>query len=303
MKSLVLRYKAVPIIAAWMVTLSIVVLSQTAYASDVRTNASHKLHFSNVQLKTGIRLHYAEQGDRSGPVIVMLHGFTDSWFSYSRVLPFIDPKYHVYVLDQRGHGNSDRPRRGYTPRHFAGDVLAFMESKGLKDVTIVGHSMGSFVAQYVAALAPERVNNLVLIGSASSVRSNAVKALQQEINALGDRVSEKFIRDFQNGTLAQPVPEEFMNTVVKESQKLPARVWKAVINDLLADAGAELNNIKSPTLIIWGDRETIFLRAEQDSLLSAISNARLHVYEGTGHSPTWEQPERLARDLQEFISR
>ena len=280
-----------------------VVLSQTVYASDLRSNESSKLRFSNVQLKTGIRLHYAEQGDRSGQVIVMLHGFTDSWFSYSRVLPFIDPKYHVYVLDQRGHGNSDRPRQGYTPRHFAEDVLAFMESKGLKEVTVVGHSMGSFVAQYVAALAPERVNNLILIGSASSARNSAVKELQQAINSLSDRVSEKFIRDFQSGTLAQPVPEEFMNSVVKESQKLPARVWKAVINDLLADAGAELNNIKSPTLIIWGDKETIFLRAEQDALLSAISSARLRVYEGAGHSPTWEQPERFARDLQDFISR
>ena len=279
----------------------VIVFSEPVYAREV--SESSKLRFSNVQLKTGIRLHYAEQGDRSGPVIVMLHGFTDSWFSYSRVLPLIDPKYHVYVLDQRGHGNSDRPKRGYTPRNFAEDVLAFMESKGLKDVTIVGHSMGSFVAQYVAALAPERVNSLVLIGSAASARNSAVKELQQAVNSLSGRVSEKFIRDFQTGTVAQPLPEEFMNGVVKESQKLPVRVWKAVINNLLADAGAELSNIKSPTLIIWGDRETVFLRAEQDALLSAISNARLRVYEGTGHSPTWEQPERLARDLQDFISR
>ena len=302
MSSLALRYKRRPIIAACVVALFIGVLSQTAYAFDVRTNGRHTLHFSNVQLKTGIRLHYAEQGDRSGQVIVMLHGFTDSWFSYSRVLPLIDPKYHVYVLDQRGDGNSDRPRDGYTPRHFAVDVLAFMESKGLKDVTIVGHSMGSFVAQYVASLAPERVNNLVLIGSASSLRNNAVKELQRAINSLSDSVSEKFVRDFQTGILARPVPEEFINGVVKESQKLPARVWKAVINDLLADAGAELNKIESPTLIIWGDRETIFLRAEQDALLSAIANARLRVYEGTGHSPTWELPERVAKDIQEFIS-
>jgi non-heme chloroperoxidase len=278
-----------------------VVFAEPVYAREV--NESSKLRFSEIQLKTGIRMHYAEQGDRSGPVIVMLHGFTDSWFSYSRVLPLIDPKYHVYVLDQRGHGNSDRPQEGYTPRNFAEDVLAFMESKELKKVTVVGHSMGSFVAQYVAALAPKRVNNLVLIGSAASARNSAVKELQQAINSLSDRVSEEFIRDFQTGTVAQPVPEEFMNSVVKESQKLPVHVWKAVINDLVADAGAELNNIESPTLIIWGDRETVFLRAEQDALLSGIPNARLRVYEGTGHSPTWEQPERLARDLQDFITR
>lgn len=213
-----MRYKVRPIIAAGVVALFIGVLSQTGYGSNVRVSGNRALHFSNVQLKTGIRLHYAEQGDRSGQVIVMLHGFTDSWFSYSRVMPLIDPKYHVYVVDQRGHGNSDRPRDGYTPRHFADDVLAFMELKGLKDVTIVGHSMGSFVAQYVAALAPERVSNLVLIGSARSVRNNAVKELQQAINSLSDSVSEEFVRDFQNSMLARPVPEEFMNGVVKEAR-------------------------------------------------------------------------------------
>jgi len=286
------------------VSLFVVVMFQTTIiqGSSKVTAETTRLRFSSVQLKTGVRLHYAERGELSGPVVLMLHGFTDSWFSYSRVLPLLDRKYHVYVLDQRGHGNSDRPQSGYTPRHFAADALAFMDEKDIKVATVVGHSMGSFVAQHVAAMAPDRVNKLVLVGSAASLRNSAVLGLQQDINSLQDSVPEKFIRDFQTGTLVKPVPAEFFQGVIRESSKLPARVWKAVINDLIAGSNADFHKIKSPTLIVWGDRETVFLRPEQDALLSAIPNSRLVVYEDTGHSPNWEMPERFVRNLEEFIS-
>jgi pimeloyl-ACP methyl ester carboxylesterase len=276
---------------------------QTSYAATTSSTDASKIRFSNIQLRTGVRLHYAEQGDRTGPVVLMLHGFTDSWFSYSRVLNSMDPKYHVYVLDQRGHGNSDQPHKGYTPRELAGDVIAFINAMGIKDVTVVGHSMGSFVAQHVAALEPKRVKKLVLIGSAPSVKNAAVQSLKSDINALSNTVPEKFVRDFQVGLLVQPVPDDFMNTIIAESRRLPARLWKEVIKDLLTGADAELAKIKSPTLIVWGDGETVFLRKEQEALLSGISNSELRVYEKTGHSPTWEFPERVARDLQQFVDR
>ena len=60
-------------------------------------------------ISTGPRLHYAERVDRSGEAVIFLDGYTDSWFSFSQVLPLLDDKYRVYILDQRGHGDSDRP--------------------------------------------------------------------------------------------------------------------------------------------------------------------------------------------------
>jgi len=110
----------------------------------------------------------------------MLHGFTDSWFSFSRVLPLLDNKYRVYILDQRGHGDSDRPVGGYALPQFAGDVLAFMDEMKIKQATIVGHCMGSFVSQHVVSEAPDRVSKLVLIASATSFRNNTVLELQRE---------------------------------------------------------------------------------------------------------------------------
>jgi pimeloyl-ACP methyl ester carboxylesterase len=69
--------------------------------------------FADVQLATGVRLRYAELGDPGVPPMILLHGYTDSWFSYSRVLPTLAARHHVFALDQRGHGDSDRPAHGY----------------------------------------------------------------------------------------------------------------------------------------------------------------------------------------------
>lgn len=261
------------------------------------------LRYADVRLKTGVRLRYLEQGSPLGPPIILLHGYTDSSFSYSRVLPSLDAKYHVYALDLRGHGDSERPASGYGLSDFAADVLAFMDEKGIRRATLVGHSMGSFVAQQLAIRAPERIERLVLIGSATTLRNDAVLELRRSVSALEDSVTAKFAREFQAGTVHQPLPEEFMDRVVKESLKVPARVWRATVEGFFTgDYELRPGQIKAPTLILWGDRETIFPRSEQDSLVKMLARADLKVYPETGHAPHWERPERFVKDLQDFIA-
>lgn len=248
-------------------------------------------------------MHYAYKGNPSGTPVIMLHGYTDSWFSFSTVLPLLNNKYRVYILDQRGHGDSDRPTGGYAMQQFAADVIAFMDAMNIKQATIVGHSMGSFVAQHVAALAPERVNKLVLEGSATTIRNNTVLELQREIGTLSDQVPEKFVREFQLSTVYQPLSQEFLQSIMKQSMKIPANVWREVMAEMVAPyADVELKKIKTPTLIVWGDKETIFPRSEQDSLVSALKNSKLRVYADTGHAPHWERPEWFVKDLQDFIN-
>ncbi|HEX8844323.1 MAG TPA: alpha/beta fold hydrolase [Pyrinomonadaceae bacterium] len=269
------------------------------------TGGRRPTRFADVRLKTGVRLRYAEQGAAGAPALILLHGYTDSSFSFSRVMPALGAKYHVYALDLRGHGDSERPAGGYAITDFAADVVAFMDAKGLRRATVVGHSMGSFVAQQVAADAPERVERLVLIGSAATLRNDVVRELRRSVDALGDgSVPEKFVRDFQTSTVHRPPPTEFMDRVVAESRKVPARVWQATAAGFLADDPADrLGRIKAPTLIIWGDRETIFPRSEQNTLVRELSNAVLKVYEETGHSPHWERPDEVVKDLYDFLTR
>jgi pimeloyl-ACP methyl ester carboxylesterase len=191
-------------------------------------SVEESIQFATTPLETGLRLHYAEQGDLTGEAIIFLHGYSDSWFSFSRVLPLLSPEYHAFALTQRGHGDSDKPQCCYTPEDFAADVDAFMEVVGIEEATLVGASTEALFAQRVALSYPPRVSRLILVGAQTPANeaNEVVLGLQEEVRALEDPVPPEFVRAFQEGTIHQPVPQEFLDTVVSESLKLPARVWR-----------------------------------------------------------------------------
>src|SRR3712207_6153315 len=189
-------------------------------------NQPNDVQFSTTPLlSTGVRLHYAERGDQGGEAIIFLHGYTDSWYSFSRVLPLLSPSYHAFALTQRGHGDSDKPECCYAPEDFAADVDAFMEEVGIEKATLVAASTGALFAQRAALSYPRRVGRLILIG-AQTPPNEDVTGLLEEMRALEDPVPAEFVRGFQESTIHQPVPQEFLDTVVSESLKLPARVWR-----------------------------------------------------------------------------
>jgi pimeloyl-ACP methyl ester carboxylesterase len=258
---------------------------------------------SKVKLKTGITMSYVESGPADGPALILVHGFSDSSFSYSRVLPLIDKRFRIFAIDQRGHGDSDRPNDGYTMKDFAADVIAFMDAKGIQKATIVGHSMGSFVTMQTALDAPNRIERIVLIGTASNANNAAVKGLLDEVNKLQDPVPAEFAREFQVSTSSPDLPKEFIDGVVGESLKLPAYVWKKALSGVVArDYRSELNKIAVPVTIFWGEKETVFLRDEQEVLSRGLPNSTLVIYRNSGHSPHWEEPAKFASDLNKVLS-
>jgi pimeloyl-ACP methyl ester carboxylesterase len=260
----------------------------------------------HVEIPNGIRLPYVEQGDPSGVPMVLLHGFTDSWHSFERVLPHLPQTIHAFALTQRGHGDADRPATGYRTRDFAADIAAFVNALDLGPAVVVGHSMGSTNAFRFAIDYPELTRGLVLVGAFASYRGNrvAMEFWESAVSRLADPIDSSFVREFQESTLAQPVPPAFLDTIVQESLKVPARVWRAAFEGFLEDDFAgELNRIKAPTLILWGDRDGLCSRGDQDALLGSINGSQLVVYEGAGHGPHWEEPERFAADLVAFSKR
>jgi non-heme chloroperoxidase len=260
--------------------------------------------FATMPLATGVRLHYAEGGEPGGEAIVFLHGYTDSWFSFSRILPLLPDGYHVYALDQRGHGDSERPASGYTIDDLAADAVAFLDALGIERAVLVGHSMGSMVARRVAQCHPERVARLVLVGPILLAVNEAIQGLAAVVNTLTDPVPHEFVREFQAGTAHVPLPEPFLDRVVAESLKLPAHVWKGALDgQMTANDLGQLARIAAPTLILWGERDALFPRADQEHMAAAIPDARLVIYAETGHSLHWERPEQFAADLEAFIRR
>jgi pimeloyl-ACP methyl ester carboxylesterase len=212
--------------------------------------------------------------------------------------------FHVFAIDQRGHGDSDRPASGYTMADLSDDAVAFMDAMGITRATVVGHSMGSFVAQRVAITAPERVSRLVLVGSATTAINDVVRALQAEVGKLPEVMPPEFVREFQTSMISAPAPQSFMDGVISETHKVPTRVMRGALDGLLASGdSARLGSIRAPTLVIWGDRDAVFGRDEQLELYRSIGGAELQSYPGIGHSPHWEAPDRFVNDLLGFIQR
>lgn len=256
-------------------------------------------------LPNHVRLPYVEQGDASGVPLVFLHGFADSWRSFERVLPHLPRFIHAFAPTQRGHGDASRPPQGYAVRDFAQDLASFMDVLGLEGAVLVGHSMGSAVAQRFAIDHPDRILGLVLIGASATTRGTpeARSYWDAKLATLTDPVDRGFVRQALEETVVQPVPPAFLDALLNESVKIPAFVWRAAIEARWRseDHPEELRRITAPTLICWGDRDLRYSRADQDALVEAISDSRLLVYPGAGHALHWEEPERFASDVAAFI--
>ena len=260
------------------------------------------MQFNNIRLSTGLRIHYAEQGDPRGESVVFLHGWPDSWFSFSRVLPLLPEHYRVLAIDQRGFGDSDHPESGYAIPELAADAIAFLDALAIDRATLIGHSFGSVVARCAAIAQPDRISRLALIGTGFPSSNPVMRELQASLVDLPDPIPVEFAREFQASTAYRPLPPAFFDRLIMESLKIPPRLWPLMIDRLSEyDDEDRLRRIKARTLLVWGDRDALFSRAEQDRFVAALPGARLKIYKETGHCPNWEDPERLAADLTEFL--
>lgn len=245
----------------------------------------------------GLLIDAVEHGPHAGDAIVFLHGYTDSRRAFAPMLTSMPSSFRRVVFSHRGHGDSDKPMSGYRVGDLADDLATVLDGLEIPRAVLVGHSMGSLIATRYALARPERVAGLALIGGFATLRDNmAVEPFWRETIAdLADPVDPAMVRAFQESTLARPVPASFLDLVVTESLKLPARVWTQTLHGLLdEDFSHSLARIDAPTLLIWGDQDATSDRAEQRRLQAFMPGAELVSIAGGGHAPHWEEPERIA---------
>lgn len=254
-----------------------------------------------VSLPERLRLQYAERGEAAAPLFLFLHGLSDSWYSFSRLLPCLPDSVRAVALTQRGHGDSDKPEGGYAMDDLAADAVALLDQLHVHQAIVVGHSMGSFVARRIAERHPARVRHLVLIGTGPAARNAATDSLWSDVERLADPVDRTFIRSFQMSTINRPVPQEFIDRVIAESGKLPARVWKAALQGMRSYVPAA-TPITVPTLVLGGVLDAVFSRNEQEAMSRMIPGAVVTLSDGVGHTPQWEEPEVVAAHLMRLLA-
>ena len=265
---------------------------------DIRTEEN------TFELASGMRLQYAAKGTPSPAAVVFVHGWPDSWRSFEPVLEAFTPDRYGVSVSLRGFGGSDAPAFGFTPSDFASDVVELIEGLDIESAVLVGHSMGSVVSQRVALDRPDLVAGLVLVGGFCHVEPEVGDVVWSIVAELTDPLDDAFVREFQASTLAAPVAPEFFEQIISESLRAPARVWRDAFDAVRAvDHRAALPMITAPTLLLWGTHDALIPRSTQEALMTGLPEATLTVYDGGGHSPNWEQPHRVASDLESFLDR
>jgi pimeloyl-ACP methyl ester carboxylesterase len=244
-----------------------------------------------VTLAPGLTLSYADQGDPSGPAVLMLPGPTDSWRSYQPVLDLLPHDVHAIAVSQRGHGESGKPETGYRVENFAADVVPLLDALSIERAVLAGHSGSCLVARRVALDHPDRVAGLLLEASPTTLRDDAqlLRFVESVVSELDDPISPDFARSFVVNTSSQNVAPDLVDLLVEE-----------ILAVLAYDDQTELPLIESATLLVWGDADAMVSRAMQDHLVGSIPDADILVYPGVGHTPRWDNPVRFSNDLMTF---
>jgi pimeloyl-ACP methyl ester carboxylesterase len=268
-----------------------------------------------VDLPGGFHVHYQEEGHASLPLLVLLHGFGDSYTTWDGWVHELGGQFRIIRLDFPGHGltraPSDYVLRGDNLAEF---VDAFAAKLDLPQFTVAGNSMGGVVAWQLALRHPERISALVLLGAGGFPNEKSAAALPLALRMFQFRLGRMLLRTIDD----RPLIDEALKADVYD---------KSVITPALVDRWAELQrapghreilmsldpatlNSASPaimqylqasTLVINGESDVVVTPSSARKLAAAIPGAKLIIYPHVGHLPQIEIPQRSATDVAAFL--
>ena len=265
----------------------------------------------------GHRVSYRTAG--SGPVLLLLHGIANSSETWERVAQALSARFTLIAPDLLGHGESATPRGDYSLGAHASGVRDVLTALGHERVTVIGHSLGGGIAMQFAYQFPERCERLVLVSSGGLgrevhlvLRAAALPGADWVLPLLTSRrlldVGRRVGGLLQRTRLAPDGDLKVLASGFASLDSAGARqaflhTVRAVIepggqrvsaNDRLALAGL------LPTLVVWGECDTIIPLKHGEAAHAAMPGSRLEVFPGAGHMPHDDDPDRFAKLLIEF---
>jgi pimeloyl-ACP methyl ester carboxylesterase len=163
----------------------------------------------------GVKIHYVSLGQTQNPLMVLIHGFPDFWYSWRAQMPALAKRFHVVAIDQRGYNLSGQPEgvANYKVEELVGDVVSVVNHFGNGKAVIVGHDWGGLVAWTFAMIQPERIDRLIVLNlphPRGIIRELATNAKQQR--------NSQYARDFQKPDAAKQVSFQFLTGWVKDPE-------------------------------------------------------------------------------------
>jgi pimeloyl-ACP methyl ester carboxylesterase len=245
----------------------------------------------------GIPTHLFEAGSPSAPPLLYLHGTSlgNLWLDYHRALA---QHFHLFAPDTPGFGLTERPDWMRDMSDYILYLRDLMDALGLEKPSLVGHSLGGWMAVEVAVWFPERVGKLVL-SNAAGIRVKGCPIA----NLFAMNPQEVLAACFDDLTAAIPlipsqVTLDFILTVYRERTTLASLAWNPHFDPKLE---RRLERVACPTLIIWGENDRLIPAAYGEAFRQHIQGSRLVKLQGTGHMPMFEQPEAWSKQITDFL--
>lgn len=267
-----------------------------------------------VILPSGARVHYRSQGSRSGPALVLLHGSNASLHTWEPWVREIGDAFRMVSVDMPGHGlTGPVPGDDYSQEAMAKFVAEFTTAIGVERFAIAGNSMGGGVAARFALMYPERLTHLILVdagGMPTKTERNMgmgfMLARMPVVQNIMLYVTPRFV--FENSLKTAifddaQVTHEMVDLYWKLNRREGNRAASLKRFQTPFDTYVQENaaKIAVPTLIIWGNEDTLTPRDMGEAFNAAIKGSKLIVYNNVGHVPMEEAPEPSARAVREFL--
>ncbi|MDQ1731340.1 MAG: hypothetical protein QOK10_1499 [Pseudonocardiales bacterium] len=267
----------------------------------------------------GHELWYLDSGQ--GPAVLFIHGLLGSNRSWSSLIDSLNTDHRMIAPDLFGHGASAKPRGDYSLGAQAGTLRDLLNLLGIDRVTLVGHSLGGGIAMEFCYLFPERVAQLVLVSSGGLGRS--VSPLLRAATLPGAEwvlplIASSWVRGRAEaaGRVLARLGLRAGSDVVEAWQGFTSlgdaesrRAFLATTRSVIDPGGQTVSAhdhlpmaIEIPTLIVWGTQDPIIPAWHAVTAQQAIAGSRVELFEGAGHFPHLEEPERFAGLLGDFIA-
>lgn len=261
----------------------------------------------------GLRFHYLDWGTKGKPPFVCLHGGAQTAHSWDDFAPVVRGDYHVYALDQRGHGDSDWAADGdYSRQTQCEDVAAFVSALGLPPFILAGLSMGGINAITYTARYPEKVRALIIVDVGPEIETRGRENIQGFISGIDELDSfEAFVERAHRFNPRRSL-DNLRQRLSHNLKQLPSGKWawkfdqKRLGASVRSGIGPEglwedVRKIRCPTLIVRGGESDILAPEAAERMRAAIPNSRITVVPGAGHSVMGDNPAGFAAAVQEFL--